>query len=348
MGINNMNDELKVYSEINVRDGRIEGILDQLILNFNSSVETVNGIWFNQYKLIVMIESYKLSQYTENNDPNAQFLNTINQALNTANRKVRISPNEINLSIDDKPFDYLLKAGHAEYNDDMFMEDFYRDLCVSANTYGTAVEKSVKKTGKKNIKKIVPFHQIIWDQNDAENHPMGEVFMISLSDLMERGQSMGFEQDKLNKVYESVLQQAGEYLDAKNSKIALYEIHGMMPEKLFTLNDNDTKLVQGMFVVVENQWGTKHVLYAGREDKHPYRIYRRQIVPNRSMGLGIVEELIPTQKTTNELYNLAVEQLRATSKVVYQTSDTELDGQDLQEIDNLTLISHEEGSPITQ
>lgn len=330
--------------ETEMRDNKIKSILDTIVTNFKQTVETSEGVWFNQSALVMLINAFQLSKFRETCSPKIRFFNAINQALVTSNRKSKISAHEISLSIDDRAYNFLLNAARAEYIDDYDEDGFLAELTESQNTYGTAVTKVIHRNGNRNIIKVVPFSNIIWDQNDAENHPMGEVFSTSLEDLQDKGM---YSSDVLNDLESRIRHDMGQSFDARRAKVKLYEIHGKLPIKIFGDSD-EVGVTQGMFIVAETNGGYQKVVYVGREEKHPYHIYRRKVVDNRSMGLGVGEELLDSQITTNEIGNLILEQLRATSKVVYQSSDTELDGQDLQEIDNLTLISHEEGAPITQ
>lgn len=333
-----MIDQHKLYSESTVLS-----ILDTLITNFKNPVETSQGVWFNQNALVMMIEAFRSSTFRETADPRIRFFNSMNQSLTTADRKTYLAPTEYSINFDDKLWNALLQAARVEFIDDYKEDDFNSKFNSSQNIYGTAVVKRVKRSGKKHIRKVVDFPNIIWDQNNAEIHPMGEVFTVSLQDLYTMDIA---DTETLDKLKEKVRDNIGEDFDSRRAKIRLYEIHGMLPKDLFDAEASG--LTQGMFIAAETEFEDRVVLYLGEMDEHPYHIYKREEVYNRSMGRGVAESLIHSQITTNEIGNLILEQLRATSKVIYQTSDTELDGEDLQAIDNLTLISHEEGSPITQ
>ena len=334
-------EDVRAHIQKDYRDGRILNILDQLLKNFHDTVETSTGVWFNQNNLVMLLIAFMNSTFRESCDDELRFLNVINQTIKTANIKSQIQAKEINKELDIPALNFLLQAADVEYNDDYDEDDFLSKHNNSLNTYGTGVVKVMGKEGTP-VNKSVPFPQIIWHPNDFENHPMGEVFDTSLTKLMD---SNVFEEDKVNELVAKLTNSAGKSFDANRMKVKLYEVHGKLPKDIF--EGGAKGIEQGMFIVAESEYQDRVVLYSGREEEHPYMVDRREVVHNRSMGRGIGEEMIHTQITTNELMNLILEQLRS-SKIFYQTADTELDGQDLQEIDNMTLISHEDGSPITQ
>ena len=339
--MNNEN-ENPVYTE-STGDNKAISMLEQLLTNQENAVETSTGIWFRQARLIQMVDAFLVSKYTSAKPKKQRFFNEMRKVLETFIRKTSIRHNELNVTFPEKAWNYLLKAAHNEFGDDEFMNDFHSDYIMSLGRYGTAVTKIVHRGKGKNIKKVIPFSSFICDQNNAENHPMGESFDTNLEMLRSYEK---YDQRKVQKMVNMVVMEMKNTFNATKAPIKLYEIHGMMPADIF--EDGATGVTRGMFIIGETGNGKKVVLYTGKTKTNPYQIDVINKIYNRTMGYGPMEAMIEPQIATNELGNLSMELLRSTSKVIYQTSDTELDGQELQDIDNLTLISHEEGSPITQ
>ena len=93
--------------------------------------------------------------------------------------------------------------------------------------------------------------------------------------------------------------------------------------------------------------GKQFLVFSGKSGKKLF-VFRRDPVFNRSMGKSIVEELFEAQNQVNEGANLAIEDLRASSKNVFVTTDKELDGLDLSELTNLTVIGAERDTEFRQ
>lgn len=353
----NLVDTKKKTEEVAVKKYDETGVLqlvDVLIDNFHKTVETSEGVFFNQSALVMLISAMKASKFRETANDHLRFFNVINKTINTANRKTVLEPEEIAISIEDKVPHFLMNAAYRELVDDYHLDSFLIKWAEQYNEFGTAVTKVINRGTGKSLVKVIDFQDFICDQNKAENNLMGEVKFASLKELSNLGK---FSNEKIKEVEVELEKAMGQSNDTRNARLRLYELYGPIPKDLF--GEDEAGYNNGVVVIAEistdliptvRSWaGNKRiVLYFGKSDGNPYTIHKRVEMYNRTMGRGIAEEMLESQITSNEIANLILDQLRATSKVVYQTSDTELDGQDLQEIDNLTLISHEEGSPITQ
>lgn len=324
-------------------DNKALALLDKLISSQEDAVETSTGLWFRQARLIQMIDAFLVSKYTGPKEGKQRFFNEMRKVLETFMRKTSIRHENLNLEYPEKAIDYLLEAAHNEFADDENINDFHDAYNRSLGMYGTAVTKIMHRGKKKNIKKVIPFASFICDQNSWENHPMGESFETNLENLRSLDK---YDEVKMQKLINQVVLEMKSSFNATKAKIKLYEIHGLMPASIF--NEEESGICRGMLIIAETNELQRVVLYKGKTKYNPYQVDVINPIFNRTMGYGPMEAMIEPQIATNELGNLSMELLRATSKVIYQTSDTELDGQELQDIDNLTLISHEEGSPITQ
>ena len=336
------NEQNPVYVE-SVADNKIINILDTLIQNQEGAIETSRGIWFRQSRVIQIIDAFLVSKYTTPKGGEIRFFNEMRKAFDTFVRKTLIRSEELNVDLPIKAWDFLLKKAHNEMVDDTYHNDFLYDYAVSLATYGTVVSKIMKRGKGKDIKKVVNFSSFLCDQNVAENHPMGEVFETNMENLDAMAK---YDTEAVERLKAQVTRESNGLYNGTRTKIKLYEIHGHLPKSLF--EEGATGMASGMFIVAKTDGNKKIVLYKGLTDFNPYTVQVINKIYNRTMGYGPMEAMIETQIASNELGNLNMNLLRATTKVVYQTDDTVLDGQELQDIDNLTIISHEEGKPITQ
>jgi hypothetical protein len=283
-----------------------------------------------------------MSKYTEKQSGDQHFFNEMRKVLSTFERKTALDYESINLAIADKAYNYLIGAAKKEFGDDYDMNTYYEDYINSFGKFGTVVEKTVRRKGK-NIVKIVPFETFLCDPENGSKLPAGEVTASTIGEVLENDK---YDIEVRNRLRANILEEMEEDYIPYKATVNLYEIHGKLPLNLFEKGGKG--VVDGMFIVLQDESGDTYVLYSGRTSNVTYSINRLNRIFGRTMGYGPMEAMLETQMMTNKLGNATMDHLMATSKVVYQTADGELDGQDLQTIDNLTLISHETDSPITQ
>ena len=319
----------------------IINVLFQLENNFGTSVKISENNYFEQRALTRIIDLYTHSKLADSNDPSIIFYNIINQALNVADRKTDIDFRDIRLHNNDEALKYLLNAANVEFADDHQMPEVLNDMVESYNKYGTVVLKAIKRGTKTNILYVVPFSSFMNDQNNFDSAPQVEIQSTTLQYLK---QNTLYDQEVVNALETSIMERSQNY-QPDMFKVIVKEMHGYLPARY--VEEGAEGMRQQMHVVAD--WnGQKWVLYSGFEKSSPYLFAVRKKVPNRAAGMGVAEEMIQAQIVSNELANLMIEQLRATAKIVYQSSDAELDGLALQEVDNLSVIAHEEGGAITQ
>lgn len=319
----------------------INKVMFQLENNFEQEVKISENNYFNQKSLTRIIDLYTHSKLADSNDPSIVFYNIINQALNVADRKTDIDFRDIRLHNNDEALKYLLNAANVEFADDHQMPEVLNDIVESYDKYGTVVLKAIKRGTKTNILYVVPFSSFINDQNNFDSAPQMEVQSTTVQALK---QNSLYNQETVDALQAAIMERSQNY-QPDMFKIIVKEIHGYLPSSY--VEEGQEGMRQQMHVVAD--WGgQKWVLYSGFEKSSPYLFATRKKVPNRAMGMGLAEEMIQAQIVSNEMANLAIEQLRATAKIVYQSSDAELDGLALQEVDNLSVIAHEEGGAITQ
>lgn len=316
-------------------------VIAQLEQNFEESVKVSENNYFNQKHLVKIIDLYTHSKLADSNDPSIVFYNVINQALNVADRKTDIDFRDIRLYNNDDALKYLLNAAHVEFADDHQLPEVLNDMVESYDKYGTVVLKAIKRGTKTNILYVVPFSSFLCDQNNFESAPQMEQHATTLQFLKQNDM---YDQDTVNALEAAIMERSQNY-QPDMYKVDVKEVHGYLPASY--VEEGEEGMRQQMHVVAE--WGgQKWMLFSGYEKESPYMFTVRKKIPNRSMGMGVAEEMVQAQIVANETANLMIEQLRATAKIIYQSSDAELDGLALQEVDNLSVIAHEEGGAITQ
>ena len=324
-------------------DGQVLNIFNSMLDRYNTTITTTGGLTFNQNNIITMITAYLMSKYVNTQAKGTHFFNEMRKVKDTFERKTHIKWKEIQAEINEKALNFLLKAAKVEFGDDYNMENYQIDYTDSMSKFGTAVTKTVHRKGN-DIASITPFETFLCDPVDGENLPAGEVTASTLQMVIEDPK---YDEKVINRVEHFEMQRIGDadYQPYKTA-VRLYEIHGQLPKSIFGLDGKGT--TNGMFIIMETEELQRYVLFTGRTSNTVYKIDKINKMFGRTMGYGPMEAMLESQMMTNKLGNMNMEHLVAASKIFYQTADTELDGQDLQEIDNLVLINHESDEPITQ
>jgi hypothetical protein len=323
-------------------DQRIINVLNRVEQEFTQPIEISEKNVFHQQTLVKVINLYINSKFKNISPEDAeakgmQFYNIISQALKNAVTKTDIDRKDVIISIKDKIYNYLLNAANVEFMDDYNFGEVVNELVKSYYLYGTGVLKVIDNGRKGSIVRNVEFSSIIWDQAEYETNIIIEKKFLSVKKLLG------------NKVYhltelEEALENKKDY-NPETTKVEIYEIHGELPENYITNDFSDTGVSNQLHIVaslITKDTGTKkYVLHSSREAQSPYYVVKRNALHGRSMGVGIAEELLQAQVSTNEAVNIMIKDVRSSGKHVWFSTDQELDGVDLSEIDNDVVIMGE-------
>ena len=333
-----------LYTHTSDTDYMILRNFENLIQKYNSTIVDSAGLSFNQSILTNTINAYLRSKYLDSNkNKTKHFFNEMRKAKQDFERKTHIKFSELKAFINDEGYNYLLQAAKEEFSDDQDMEEYQIRKNESYAKFGTAVKKIVHRGKGKNIVEIVPWETFLCDPVNGDKLPAGQV---TLKTVFELKQDSRYDQNVIGNLEAHLLNALGDGYDEHTSSIRRYEIHGKMPNAFFDGEGADG-FTNGMYIVLETSDYHRVVVYKSKRTNVTFTIDRINEIFGRTMGFGPMEAMIEFQIMANKLGNLAMDNVEA-SRLFYQTSDSELDGQDLQEIDHLTLISHELDSPITQ
>lgn len=313
-----------------------EKVLHNLLKEHNQTVFVENKVQHNQVALTTIINLYNNSKYEDqpDDDEGVVFFNIVNKDLDNANKKRDISEKALSLYIKDRALLYLLNAANAEFKDDYYMGEFLKAYKKDRNKYGTAVIKA-KYIGKKDSTfEHIPWSSVICNPNRWDASPRGFQKEVRLQPILD------------NPLYDTS-EFEGELENYENATVMSIELHGELPRYILTGNRKDKELVhmQLLYLYIpaelrKNQReGKYYVIDVTEEKSNPLFIDVMNKVNNRTMGKGEIEKSLDAQIVSNEMANLAIEELRAVAKVVRWSDDEELDGVDMGEIDNNTIIN---------
>lgn len=338
-----MENKKQLYVHDSTTDYDIIQMFENMIERYRSTVRDKAGFSFNQSILVNTINSYLMSKYMNYaKNKTRHFFNEMRKVKQDFKRKTHITFKGVNTSINDKAYNYLFNAAKTEMGDDMYMEDYHEDWHESISKFGTAVTKVVHGGKGKNLSKLIPFETFLCDPVNGEKLPAGEVTLVTLHELENDSR---YDKSVVGRIKAYALNGIEGELNPHKLSLRRYEIHGRMANRLFGIEEDG--YTNGMFVVVEFDDEQRFVLYKSRISAAKYIIDKINPIFGRTMGFGPMEAMLEYQIMTNKLGNMGMDHLEA-SRIFYQTSDKELDGVDLSEIDHNSLIKYEEGGAITQ
>jgi len=245
--------------------------------------------------------------------------------------------------------DWMKRAGFGVY-----LNEWGRTL----SRYGSAITKIVENSKGLHIS-VVPFNRIIFDSVDFDSNPKIEVLELNMAQLRQRIETHGYDAEAVNDLEDALT--ARETLeknrkDNKNDFVKLYEVHGLLPKSHLTGNEKDQDIyVQQMhviaFVGIKKGRKTEYedfTLIAGQEKFDPYRMDSLIKEEGRSLGIGAVEYLFETQWMVNHSQKAIKDQLDLASKLVFQTTDINMLGNNvLTDIENGEVIITEPGTAVS-
>lgn len=233
----------------------------------------------------------------------------------------------------------------------VFLNDWGRTL----SKYGTAMIKFVTKKGELYIE-VIPFNRAIFDSIDFEHNPKIEKLYFTEAQLK---QNKAYDQDVVNELIEARKTARktldGQDKDYNNSDyIEVYELHGNLEKSHITERESDDDIfVQQMHVLsyLKNEQGEyeDYCLLKGREAKDPYMLTHLIKEDGRTLGIGAVEYLFDAQWMSNYSAKSIKDQLDLASKIIFQTSDATLAGNNvLTDIENGDIILHADNAELTE
>jgi hypothetical protein len=232
---------------------------------------------------------------------------------------------------------------------------FLNDWGLSLASHGSSIVKFVEKDGELNSQ-VIDWNTVLCDQVDFDNNPVIEKLWFTPAQLKKQ---KNWDKKLVQKLLDNLTTRKtmdGQTKDNKSDYICVYEVHGELPLSYLTGNENDDdEYVQQMQIITFQQKkdSTKeyedYTLYSGREKKSPYMLTHLIRKDGQTYAGGAVKNLFQSQWMVNDTVKKMRDQLELASKLIFQTSDGNLAGQNvLNNILNGQILLHGNGTPITQ
>lgn len=314
--------------------------LKELISVHTNDVLLSDGVRHNQYKKTLLINLYMNSLFTHEVPEDAVFYNIVKKAYSTFKKKFKLNSQSFRLYHPTVSTNYLLQKSYWEFVDDYHFGAYLLSIKEQLARYGTVVFLNIteSKNPKNNTVKILEWDRVLTDPTDWKRMPVAYRGSKTISSIIN------------DKRFDTTALQADLKDDVDLSeRITTYTLYGFMPSDF---GKDDYAWRQVVIAVKTDDASFDNSDYYELSnielEREPIHIYAMDKIPNRTMGVSPIEDSLETQVVVNELANLAMEQIRATSKVLITTTDPELDGLDASEIGSLEFIYHTNGSDIRQ
>ena len=338
--------------------------LETIKINFNKTIDLVQGLPFSQKNQIKTIEFYSNSKYLNGNKdelgrekPFMQILNAICDVENTAKD---LDTKDINATSDDG--NHYLESFLLSKDIQVWMKeaDFAKTLNDMRDThtrYGSLLVKKVIEKDKDTNEKILKLELPEWKNTltDQVNIIQGAIVETHWMTAVELSKMI--EWKNVNKVMEK-LKNSG-----SSKRVPIYEIRGEFSQATFKeankekYSEKDEKTFSyQLYYIAGNPvesgkidtLETSEVLYSEDNTERVYKYLARKPRAGRAFGIGVFEEGEEAQVWTNDAVLKQYRAMEYTTKVIGQSASKKLKGRNLlTETDDGTILEHEDGKPIT-
>lgn len=337
--------------------------------NYNDPITIVEGLLFKQKELIRTIEYYSNSKYLNGQldelGREKPFYNIINAMCDVENAAKDIDTKDVQATSDDGQsyIDcFLLAKDVYEWMKTTGFSKTLNDMRDTHTRYGTLLVKKYFETdedGKKVLKIGIPeWKNLLTDQVDIINNPIAECHYMPLKDIIEK---KSWDQEGISYLLEKLK------VSGYNHRVPVFEVRGYFPvsfikeldDKVPSAKDKVTFTYQLYHLAIphtninkveaSSMFGQKLIpLYWENNTDKIYKCLIRKKKSGRGFGVGVSEEGEEAQVWTNDTVLKQFRAMEFTTKVVGQTASKKLKGRNLlNEVDDGTILEHEDNKPIT-
>lgn len=334
--------------------------LEQIKINYDKTIDLVDGLPFSQKKQIRTIEFYNNSKYLNGQldelgreKPFMQILNAICDVENTAKD---LDTKDIHVTSDDS--NHYLESWLLSKDIDVWMKesDFAKtlnDMRDMHTRYGSLLVKKVMKDGKLTIE-MPEWKNVITDQRKILSRPIVETHWLTAIEIAEK---KGWNKEGVKRI----IKQLSNY--ATNRTVPVYEVRGTFSQATFkdasgekyTEKDSNRFSYQLYYIAgnpteEEKPTGAEafEIMYSEDNTEEVYKYLARKPKAGRAFGVGVMEEGEEAQVWTNDAILKQYRAMEYTTKVIGQTASKKLKGRNLlTETDDGTILETEDNKPIT-
>lgn len=310
-----------------------------------STVQVTDGLEFNQYQTVRRIEFYTSSRYLtgfQNRDARGRikpFYNITNYRVNIATRATDIDTKDIQITADEPkffPISFILQKEVYNWMKDTNFAKTLNEMGFTRAKYGGLLIKKcieVEEDGEEELEiEVVQWRNVITDPICPEELVI-EKHYLSPSELSEK-------QDTWDHVEEAI-----DIANKSTDQVALvYEMTGTFPESMSPEGGDSYTFKKQKFFILTNGKNKQKVLYHEFLEDDVYKYIPWEYVPGRGLGRGVVEDGFEAQMWTNDSIIREKEAMELGSKVIFKSTDPDIQNNILTEVENGQVIRIKQGT----
>lgn len=344
------------YNYINMLT--IKSELELIKVNYDKTIDLVEGLPFSQKKQIRTTEFYNNSKYlngqTDELNREKPFMQILNAICDVENTAKDLDTKDVQVTSDDSNHyleSWLLSKDVYVWMKEVNFAKTLNDVRDMHTRYGSLLVKKVMKDGKLTIE-MPEWKNVITDQRKIIGRPIVETHWMTAIEIAEKTEWKNVKE--VLKMFENA---------GTNKTIPVYELRGTF--SLATYKDangekysdaDKTKFSYQLYYIAgtptedgeEVDQDSYKVMYTEDDTEEVYKYLARKPKAGRAFGVGVMEEGEEAQVWTNDAILKQYRAMEYTTKVIGQTSSKKLKGRNLlTETDDGTILETEDGKPIT-
>jgi len=321
--------------------------------NYNKPITIGEGLNLHfRNEVIKPVTYYINSRYLNGNEDEfgeLPFMNIVNANADVSKVATDFDTKDIQIEADDGQFYDISRVFNKEIYNWMKVTNFAKtlnDMNSVRVDYGVALVKRTETIidGKKELKIEVPeWENLEVDASNILERPIIESHYLTPAELA----------DKLE-VWDNVREVLKEFKQQKeDDQILVKEINGKFSQAIYKESKGEDVAEEDEFIFGRYRFYVacinekKIYLYCDEQKENPYKILNWKARAKRP-AVGVIEEGIPAQVWTNDVVQKEHKWFELASKAVLQSASRSLKGKNvLSDIENGTILEHEDGKPIT-
>ena len=313
------------------------------------TIELIEGLEFSQFQTLKMIEYYSNSQYLmgmkDELGREKPFHNILNANVDVSVVATDLDTKDIQgIAGTSENYEQAFLLGH-EVKNWMREQDFAGTLNEMGQTrprYGGLLVKKCEDNGDLKIE-VVRWKNAITDQVDIAKGAKIEKHWMSAVDL---AKMRGKWNDEA--IEEAIALTQKKTKDSPRGNVLVYEVEGEFPKCFMDESESETEFtLQCHYVIAEK---SKQIsLYKEELKESRYKYLPWEEVPGRGLGRGVIEKGEQAQVWVNDSVMAERNAMELAGKSIVQTASKKYAGRNiLTEMDNGTVLEHEDGKPFTR
>jgi len=334
--------------------------LEQIKVNYDKTIDLVDGLPFSQKKQIRTIEFYNNSKYLNGQKDELgrekPFMQILNAICDVENSAKDLDTKDIHVTSDDS--NHYLESWLLSKDIDVWMKesDFAKTLNDMRDThtrYGSLLVKKVMKDGKLTIE-MPEWKNLITDQRKIIGRPIVETHWLTAIEIAEKTE---WNKEGVKRILKQLEN------STTNRTVPVYEVRGTFSQATFKdangekYTDKDkNKFSYQLYYIAGNPTEEEkqtdsdafEIMYSEDNTEEVYKYLARKPKAGRAFGVGVMEEGEEAQVWTNDAILKQYRAMEYTTKVIGQTASKKLKGRNLlTETDDGTILETEDNKPIT-